>query len=266
MRPCASPADDENGAGRATPTPLPIRVLVEGDSLAYTLAKGLGELGQKYHYQSFNLGSVGCGIAVGGPFRDDRGLNHPPAKCEHWPADRKADVHTYDPDVVILLTGCWEVLDRVHNGQWMHIGEPAYDNYLSQQMDLAIKTLSSGGAKVLLLTTPCFAPQEEPDGSTWPFDDPARVAGYNQLLREAAARHRGVAGVADLDAAFCPTGSYSATANGVVVRTADGIHISEAGGLLAANLFASQILALGSPHRAAEALSTPANQSEPPAS
>ena len=110
---------------------------------------------------------------------------------------------------MILLTGRWEVLDRVYQGQWTHIGDPAYDNYLSRQMDLAIKILSSGGAKVLLLTTPCFAPQEQPDGSLWPFDDPARVIRYNQLLRQAAARHPGVASIGDLDAQFCPANTYS---------------------------------------------------------
>ncbi len=242
----------------------PIRVLIEGDSLASTFAVGFGDLGSKYGYQSFNLGLLGCGLATVGPFRDDRGVNYPSPDCAKWPAKRAADVRTYDPDVAILLAGRWEVLDRVYQGQWMHVGDPAYDNYLLRQMDLAIKVLSSGGAKVLLLTTPCFAPQEQPDGSTWPFDDPARVTRYNQLLRQAAARHPGVASIGDLDAQFCPTGSYSASVNGLVIRTSDGIHISEAGGQYAAGKLASEVIALGSVHRAAEARNTPANQSEPP--
>ncbi len=242
----------------------PIRVMVEGDSLAYTYAKGLADLGPKYHYQAFNLGTVGCGLAIQGPFRDDRGVNNPNQKCLSWPATRAADVRTYDPDVVILLTGRWEVLDRYFEGRWTHIGDPAYDNYLSRQMDLAIKILSSGGAKVLLLTTPCFAPEEQPNGAIWPFDDPSRVIRYNQLLREAAARHPGEASIGDLDAQFCPGNKYSATVGGVVARTSDGIHISEAGGQYATEKFASQIISLGAPHRAAEARNTVANQARPP--
>ena len=132
-------------------------------------------------------------------------------------------------------------------------------------MDLAINILSSGGAKVLLLTTPCFAPQEQPDGAIWPFDDPSRVTRYNQLLRQAAARHPGVASIADLDAQFCPTNTYSSTVGGVVARTSDGIHISEAGGKFATASFAPQILALGAVHRAAEARTTVANQAHAPA-
>jgi peptidoglycan/LPS O-acetylase OafA/YrhL len=244
----------------------PIRVLIEGDSLASTFAVGFGDQGSKYHYQSYNLGLLGCGLADVGPFRDDRGVNYPSPNCAKWPAKRTADVRTYDPDVSILLAGRWEVLDRVYNGQWTHVGEAAYDNYLLRQMELAIQVLSSGGGKVLLLTTPCFAPKEAPDGSTWSFDDPARVNRYNQLLRQAAARHPGVAEVGDLDAQFCPTGTYTAAVNGVVVRNADGIHISEAGGQYAADRLEQQVIELGSPHRATEAKNTVANQAHAPTS
>jgi hypothetical protein len=73
-----------------------------------------------------------------------------------------------------------------------------------------------------------------------------------------------VASIGDLDAQFCPTNTYSASVNGVVVRNSDGVHISEAGGQYAATRLASQIIALGSPHRASEAQNTVANQSAPP--
>jgi hypothetical protein len=244
----------------------PVRVLIEGDSLASTFAVGFGDQGAKYHYQSYNLGLLGCGLADIGPFRDDRGVSYPSPNCAKWPAKRTADVRTYDPDVSILLAGRWEILDRVYQGQWTHVGEPAYDNYLLRQMNLAIQVLSSNGAKVLLLTTPCFAPQEQPDGSIYPFDDPARVTRFNALLRQAAAEHPGVASVGDLDAQFCPTGTYSATVNGVVVRTSDGIHISEAGGQYAADRLQTLVAQLGSAHRETEAKNTVANQAQAPPS
>jgi hypothetical protein len=243
----------------------PLRVLIEGDSLASTFAVGFGEMGAKYGYQSYNLGLLGCGLATVGPFRDDRGVEYPNPNCAKWPQKRTQDVKTYDPDVSILVAGRWEVLDRVYQGQWMHVGDTAYDNYLLREMDLAIQVLSSNGAKVLLVTTPCFAPKEAPDGSTYTFDDPARVNAYNQLLRQAAAHHPGVASVYDLDAKFCPTGTYTASVNGIVVRNVvDGIHFSDAGGAYAATLMQKQVVALGSAHRATEAKNTHANQSEPP--
>ncbi len=122
----------------------PVRILIEGDSLASTLATGVGDEGQKYNYQSFNLGLLGCGLATGGPFRDDRGELMPQDNCANWPQKRADDVRVYDPDVVLFLAGRWEVLDRVHNGVWTHVGNPDYDAYLAQQMDLAIATPERG--------------------------------------------------------------------------------------------------------------------------
>jgi hypothetical protein len=118
---------------------------------------------------------------------------------------------------------------------------------------------------VLMLTTPCFAPQEEPDGSIWPFDDPARLNSYNQLVRQAAARFPGIASVADVDAMLCPGGKFQAAINGVTVRNSDGIHISEAGGAYIGQRIKAQLVALGSVKRAAQARNTQANESHPAA-
>jgi peptidoglycan/LPS O-acetylase OafA/YrhL len=242
----------------------PVRVLVEGDSLASTLAVGLGDEGGKYKYQSFNLGELGCGVAIGGPIRDARGQIDASTQCESWPTTRAADVRTYDPDVAVLLTGRWEVLDRVHDGQWMHVGEPAFDAFLATQLDQAISVLSAGGAKVMVLTTPCFQPQEQADGTIFPFDDPARLARYNQLLREAVARHPDQAAIGDLYSVLCPGNTYTDTVNGIQVRMSDGVHITEAGGQYVAAKLQKQLVALGAVRRTALAKSTHANQAQAP--
>jgi peptidoglycan/LPS O-acetylase OafA/YrhL len=244
----------------------PLRVLVEGDSLAQTLAVGLGDAGAKYNYQSYNLGKLGCGVATGGPIRDARGEIAASADCDSWPAFRASDVSRYDPDVAVLLTGRWEILDRVYNGQWVHVGEPDFDKYLASRLDQAINVLSAGGAKVLVLTTPCFAPQEQADGSIFPFDDPARLARYNQLLREAVARNPGKASLGDLYGVLCPGNAYTSTVKGVLARMTDGVHITEAGGQYAASQLAGQIVALGSVRRAAQARDTHANEAQRPPS
>ena len=242
----------------------PIRVLVEGDSLASTLAPGLADEDARYNYTIFNLGTNGCGIARGDPFRDDRGIGTQNPPCLVWPANRAKDVKTYDPDVALLVTGRWEILDRVHDGQWMHVGEPAYDSYLGSELDRAIGILSAGGAKVLLASAPCFAPQEQPDGTIYPFDDPARIIRYNQLLEQAVARHPQVAAFADVHARLCPTGSFTSTINGAVVRTSDGIHISRAGGEFLSQTLGPQLVALGSVRRAEQAETADQNESTAP--
>jgi hypothetical protein len=148
----------------------------------------------------------------------------------------------------------------------MHVGEPVFDNYLAGRIDQAINVLSAGGAKVLVLTTPCFAPQEQADGSIFPFDDPARLARYNQLLRAAVARNPSKASIGELDGALCPGNTYTSTVDGVLTRMSDGVHITEAGGQYVASKLASQIVALGSVRRSAQAKTTHANQAQAPAS
>jgi hypothetical protein len=128
------------------------------------------------------------------------------------------------PDVVAVLVGEWELMDRVRGGKWVHIGEPEYDAYLGQQLDLMIKVASARGAKVALLTTPCSAPAESPSGALWPENDPARLARFNQLLREAAARYPAKASVVDLKSFVCPGGKYVSTLDGYLIRSSDGIH------------------------------------------
>jgi len=96
----------------------------------------------------------------------------PNPACELVPQERAQEITQFDPDVVAVLLGRSEVIDRFHDGQWMHIGMPAYDSYLSTELDRLIGALDARGAKVVLLTTPCVQPQERPDGGRWAEDDP----------------------------------------------------------------------------------------------
>ena len=80
----------------------------------------------------------------------------------------------------------------------------------------------------------------------WPEQSPARLAEYNKLLREVAAEHPLTDSVADLNAAACPDGNYSATKDGVTIRTvSDGIHFTPEGGVLLAPYVMPQIVAAG---------------------
>ena len=51
--------------------------------------------------------------------------------------------------MVLLIVGRWEVVDRMNEGYWTHIGEPAYDAYLRGELNRALDILGSTGALVL---------------------------------------------------------------------------------------------------------------------
>jgi hypothetical protein len=130
-------------------------------------------------------------------------------------------------------------MDRMIGGQWSHIGQPSFDAAVQRALEQAVQVGSTGGAYVVLLTAPCFNSGEQPNGTPWPEDDPARLARYNEIVRAVAAEHPATVKVEDFGGMLCPGGVYSTTLDGVLLRDGDGVHIvptPAAGQWLAAHL------------------------------
>ncbi len=227
----------------AAPVPAP-RLLVVGDSVALTFAGGLTPAIQRqYGVEVANRGWVGCGVARNSQATDGSKVWPAWPDCAVWPSYWSRWVDQMRPDVAALLAGRWEVVDRLMNGRWTHLGNPDFDAYIAGELDTAVSTLSARGAKVVLFTAPYYRPTELPDGRISPADDPHRVDRFNQLLREAAARHpRVVARVIDLNALLCPAGRFAQTLNGITIRyPSDGIHITVAGDAMIAKTILPEI-------------------------
>jgi peptidoglycan/LPS O-acetylase OafA/YrhL len=214
-------------------TTHPIRFVLTGDSVAFTLGLGL-RLGtvNRYGVKVIDLGVPGCDldpteIRIGGTG------GTPLTACAPWPSVFARGVRVVHPDVVGFLLGRWEVADHFWQGRWVHVGDPAWDAHLVAELDGVAGVFSSQGAKVVFFTSPYFdQPQEAADGSAFPEDTPARVDVWNQLLREAAARRSATVTVVDVNRLLDPSGHYQSSLDGRTVRSTDGIHITEAGGAL----------------------------------
>ncbi|HWL35953.1 MAG TPA: acyltransferase family protein [Frankiaceae bacterium] len=221
------PARAPTTTAPTTPAPTraaggPTRVLVLGDSVAQTLAAGLPD---GDGFDVVNAAALGCGLVTGG-YRYFGGQYDDPPHCVQWPQTWGAAVARHQPDLVAVLVGRWEVMDRRLDGEWRRLGDAAFDAYVTAQLDRAVDVVSAGGTKVALVTAPYYLRGERPDGGRFPEDDPARVDRFNALLRDVAAR-RGVA-VVELGAALAPEGTFTRHINGTLVRY-DGVHISGAG-------------------------------------
>ena len=208
--------------------PQPAKVEIIGDSVALTLANGVGLGSAKYGVTIINDGILGCGISVGGPYRYFGSVTAQRTECDQWQRTWLADVARADADVVVVLVGRWEVMDRVVNGDWHHIGEAPIDNMLRAQLELAYKAASVRGAVVAFATAPYYLRGERPDGGRWPEDDPARVNRFNQLLREVAAKHPGRVRIIDFNKKTGPNGVYQRVVSGVGLRS-DGVHFTPQG-------------------------------------
>ena len=100
---------------------------------------------------------------------------------------------------------------------------------MTQQLDTATEVLGARGARVVLLTSPCFSQPDTGLGGIPERSDAARVGDVNQVLRTYAKAHPGRVSLLDLHAFLCPRGQYAATVHGVAARDPDGTHLSPGG-------------------------------------
>jgi len=210
----------------------PIRFALIGDSLAITLSVGLAEGSvPRYGIQVFDQGVFGCdydtstAISEGSPVV-------PYNSCLQWRQLYAQDIAQTHPDVVGLLTGRWTITDRVVDGVTVHVGEPAWDAHVVAEYSDIVGFLASQGVKVVLFTLPYFdPPQEAPDGSVFPENQPDRVTAFNRDLARVAAQHRGRVTLVNLNSILCPEGRFQTVVDGVVARWPDGVHVTVAGGV-----------------------------------
>ncbi len=219
------------GAAPVTPTTAPVSFLLVGDSVALTLGLGLSyQSASRYNVTVWDEGALGCDLDDVDVLQSGAVTPATPG-CPDWRTTWPEEVSFLRPAVVGLLIGRWEVTDHFYNGQWVHVGEPAWDAHLVAEINQAVDLFSARGARVVLFTMPYVDPsQEAADGQPFVENDPARADAFNQLLREVAKQRSNVVTLVDLNKMLDPNGSYAAVIDGVPVRDSDGIHISTPGG------------------------------------
>ena len=244
--------------GRAHPDPARVRVLMLGDSVAWTLVFGLTARQAEHQVYVANDVDLGCGITriAAGTRIMFRGQALQPRFCTDAPAGWLDSVDEVQPDVVTLLVGHQDVADRMLAGRFRHLGDPVFDAFIRAELDRVLAMITDRGVDVVLLTSPYFRGEERPDGDLWPEDDPERVDRFNRILREAAARRPGRVSLFDLNRLVSPGGRYVRTLDGVEVRAADGIHFHAEGAAWLAGPLLRRLEAQGDRHRDAR-LSAP---------
>ncbi len=201
------------------------RISFLGDSVAWSLGSYLPEQpGLTVTVRAVQ----GCGIArlpelryLGVPH-----TNYP--GCDKWDDRWRRGIEADDPDLAVILLDRWELMDRRLDGEYQHVGQPAFDAYLGRELDLAISVAAARGAHVVLLTAPYTRRAERPDGGLWPEDEPVRVDAWNRLLRAAAEARPDRVTVLDLNRRACPDGGFTWNAGNIRLRS-DGLHFTPEG-------------------------------------
>lgn len=212
-RPPTAPADPTaevaaNAPLPEAPPPSPRRttgpgqisdVLVVGDSVAFNLGTGMVEWARSQGAMRVqSAGQLGCPIARGGQFRFLRDIDSFEARCD-WAGMFPRFLDERNPEVVVLTSGIWEVVDRRLPGddRFRSIGQPEVDRYILREFLSAVDLLASRGATVVLLTYPHFEAGRDQGYVDLPESDPARVDRLNEIMAEVASLRPGVVAVLD---------------------------------------------------------------------
>jgi len=235
-----------------------VKVLLVGDSLALTLGLGLGVHSEAWGVELDDQGVLGCDLDPHSTISFEGSITKASQQCLDWQGLWQQLVNDYDPDVVAVELGRWEVSDRIVNGTWTRIGEPAWDRLYSSELGQAIRILSSRGAHVVVFTLPYITETTEaPNGSAWDVNQPVRTNAYNAVVRGTVARYPNVASVIDLNKMLDPKGTYTSYIDGIRVRDSDNEHPSVLGGELLRPMILPTLLKLGSSHEASRPVNIP---------
>ncbi len=235
---------------RGTPVPAAatMTVLVVGDSFAHTLAQFVGRVSGFARIELVDGGIDGCGLARGVTIA--LAVDGPCAATgPGWPATYAQDVEQYKPDVSLLVLGPWDLSARLIDGQWLSPGQTAYDAYYADQLRTALGILSSQGGRVVVATAPyVLATGPElcaPPPTTVPNcpSESDRVHALDTVARQITNATQGKVSLIDLGGHLSPNNQFAPTIDGVVVRAADGVHLSEPGGEWLAAWLLPQVVA-----------------------
>lgn len=228
-----------------------VRMLIVGDSMAEFIGSEWQHIAPGYGVQLKNYGVVGCGLTSTGEVlvqgqvtNDTHNPYYSAYKCDNWPRYWAEQISQFHPQIAAMFFGPFEVRDHLMNGRWVHVGMKPFDQLEVAHLQEAVSVLSAGGAKVVFFTSPYYDEGEQPNGSPWPEDNPARVNLYNSLLREVAASHPQTVKVIDLGGDLSPGGHYTSVIRGVTVRYYEGVHPTPGAAALLAPVIFPQIIKL----------------------
>jgi peptidoglycan/LPS O-acetylase OafA/YrhL len=210
----------------------PKRVLMVGDSIAFTLGVGFMEGEAQYGLEVANATILGCAFTVKGDL-NSRGTwegQYPGCHTalEQWGQEERA-LHA---DGVIVELGYRDEFDWRWNGHVVHIGQSTYDAYLRQRINRYVQILGQGGVPILFLSIPWADPAPLPDGSPAPAGSAARHWEINSMLRSVAASNPAQVQVLNIDKPLGAENHYRIRVNGKLCRF-DGVHFT---------VFCSQLL------------------------
>lgn len=124
------------------------RVLAVGSGQVAELGRAIDQLAG---YTVVAAGEPACGFAPGGQRRGPGGAEVVPLVCKGWVDALAPLADQFDPQVVVLQVGGWDLVDHqlAPDQTWQGPGDAAYDAALAGELARVTDLFTSGGATVV---------------------------------------------------------------------------------------------------------------------
>jgi peptidoglycan/LPS O-acetylase OafA/YrhL len=223
-----------------------VRAFIGGDSVALSLVVNVSpEMQADAGVRFVDASELGCGVARARNLVDGQPMPQA-AACRRWPENWRDALRDFRVDVAVVFVGAWEVFDKYDDGgRVLQVGTAAYEAYLQQELDFAVRTLTGQGVgRILITNVPCFRVRDTGlNGEAGARNDPFRGVWVNEVLGRFADRHADVVSLLDLRGFLCrgqDGEEYVDRLDGVRVR-GDGVHFTQAGAELVWDWLAPRI-------------------------
>ncbi|KAA0236023.1 MAG: acyltransferase family protein [Actinobacteria bacterium] len=226
------------GVGRRQPAEAR-KVMMVGDSITYSLAPGVADWGRRSgEAQVWNYAELGCGLGRGGEVIFADGAQPSREECGKWAELWPPALADFEPDVVYIETGPWDLVERKLDGwdDFYGPGDEVFDEWLLGEYQTAIDILARSDAEIVWGQAPCADPETYNGLLTGTVAlEEATIDYHNEvLLPELVAANPGLR-LLDVDDHVCPDGEYQAQLGPFTNARPDGLHYSiEAGTWVAA--------------------------------
>jgi peptidoglycan/LPS O-acetylase OafA/YrhL len=220
----------------------PDLVLVVGDSVGTTVSPGL----QRAHFNVVDGAAPGFRLVRGTvDFSEEVGF-------QPWPVIWNRLVGRYDPKVVVVISGAWDLFDVLPPGAKTKLvpGTPEWERYYEATVRRAVKVLSARGAHVVFPTIPYFGTEGRlgrRSNTAKSSFDPERVRIANRILQRLDTE-LDVLTVPDLNHLLAPSGVYQEAIGSVSPVHIDGVHYTGEASDFLARWFVRQLSPWVSPH------------------
>jgi hypothetical protein len=238
------PSDLAQAAAQAVEhTPVPagaLRVDLFGDSTGLVFGLSGATHAQQLDLSVGGDARLGCGVVQDDHLSDGRAVPRP-AECDGWQARWERALRRDPHAVLAVMTGAWDILDQRTSQGVVRFPTAAWTNLVRGSLQAALQVLAASGRTVHLFEVPCYGPGDE----NYPLperSDPRRIAALNAIFAQVAARIPNVE-IVHWRTLVCVHGHRVETLDGVRMWQPDGVHLSNAGGVLVWKWWLAQLRA-----------------------